>query len=142
MKLGIVGPPERQFTPEKRELACVVIQSAIETYGATTVVSGRCHLGGIDIWAEDIAEAMDIPTLIFPPKVLHWSLPGGYRERNLQIAEAAELVLVIGLKEYPKTYRGVKFHDCVHCGDRNPKHIRTAGCWTAWRCERRAWHIL
>lgn len=35
-----------------------------------------------------------------------------------------------------------KFTPCYHCGDRNPPHVKSGGCWTAWKCKEREWIFI
>ena len=58
MKVGIVGHEAAKFTPETEHAARQIIRTLLATPDAI-VVSGACHLGGIDVWAEEIADAMD-----------------------------------------------------------------------------------
>lgn len=102
------------------------------------MVSGHCHLGGIDIWAEEEADDMGIEKLIFPPKSLRWN--GGYKERNLLIARNSDIVHCIVVAKYPPHYRGMRFTRCYHCD--TTEHIKSGGCWTAWRCMRRQFHVI
>lgn len=48
-KLGIVGHAQDKFTPETEERAKQEIRGAMFFYDATCIVSGGCHLGGVDI---------------------------------------------------------------------------------------------
>lgn len=142
MKLGIVGHEKAKFTDETFKEAFCAIGDAIERHGATTIVSGRSPLGGVDIWAEDAAAELGLPTIIHAPKIRRWAGPGGFQERNLAIARDSDLVLCIVVRELPEGYEGMRFPECYHCKDRNPPHVKSGGCWTAWRCERHEWQII
>lgn len=139
MILGIVGSEAAKFTPETEAAARAAIREAILRHGATKVTSGGCHLGGVDIYAEEEAKALGIPFEAFLPKTLSWE--GGYKQRNLKIAQA-DLVLCITVKELPTSYKGMTFKGCYHCGTKNPPHVKSGGCWTAWKCKRQEWVIL
>ncbi len=64
------------------------------------LVSGRCPKGGVDVWAEEVNANVDElrwKTEIYPPKNNRWE-PEGYKERNLQIAEACDILYCISRK--------------------------------------------
>jgi len=142
MRRGIVGHAADKFTPETRSLALDAIAAACIRHRAALVVSGGCHLGGVDVWAEEVAAALGIPTLVHRPRVRAWSAQGGYRERNLKIAKDSDLVLVVVVRELPPGYAGLEAPDCYHCRARNPTHVRSGGCWTAWQAKEREWRIV
>lgn len=142
MKLGIVGHAEDKFTSGTERRARAAIREAINDFGATVIVSGRSPLGGVDVWAEEEAAALNLHTEIFPPTVMEWEARGGFKERNLKIAEASDLVLCIVVRELPPMYEGMTFPLCYHCKGRNPEHVKSGGCWTAWKAKARAWVII
>lgn len=94
------------------------------------VVSGGCHLGGIDIMAKELCEGHNVPFKEFLPKAQRWS--GGYKERNLEIARASDVVFCITASEYPPTYKGMRFPYCYHCrkAAHSYSHVKSGGCWT------------
>lgn len=133
MKVGIVGSEAAKFTPGTEQAAREAIRRLIA--GASLVVSGRCHLGGIDIWAIEEAEAAGIPTQEYPPARLTWE--GGYKQRNLQIAENSDHVVCITLKALPASYKGMRFPGgCYHCGTPPEHHVKSGGCWTVKQAAR------
>ena len=137
MKLGIVGSEAAKFTPRTKVLACVEISALLEQYAPDVVVSGHSPLGGIDIWAVKIAERLGIQTQEFPPRTQRWA--DGYKLRNLEIAEASDVVVCITLKELPEGFRGRRFDSCYHHrGDDPPppQHVKSGGCWTARQAHR------
>lgn len=140
--LGIVGHAAEKFTADTKRAALEAIDNAIVLFEPDVIVSGRSPMGGIDVWAEELADFHSLEPLIFPPAVRSWSGPGGFKERNLQIASASDLVLCIVVANLPPGYDGMRFPGCYHCEGRNPAHVKSGGCWTAWRCERQAWMIL
>lgn len=154
MKLGIVGSEAAKFLPYTEAIAKSMIQKAIQHYKPDGVVSGRCPLGGIDVWAEDIALDMGLKTLIYAPKVFQWSGTGGYRERNLKIARASDLVLVMTVDQLPDTFKGLKFSGCYHCrphdymcgGQKIEPHVKSGACWTAWQAvkmgKKAVWQVI
>jgi hypothetical protein len=135
--LAIVGHAQDKFTPETESIARAHILEQVLLYNPTSIVSGHCHLGGVDIYAEEIANNLQIPTIIHAPKSYSWSAPGGYRDRNLLIARDSHLTLVIVVAEL-----GLKFNNCYHCGNRNPKHVKSGACYTAWKSKQRKWLII
>lgn len=127
MNVGIVGSEGAKFTIETEELARGLIKTILSCAGVKDkVISGGCHLGGIDIWAVEEAEKLSIPTQIFLPKKRVWE---GYKERNILIATYSDIIFCITVKELPPDYmlRGwEKF--CYHC--KTDQHIKSGGCWT------------
>jgi hypothetical protein len=139
--LGIVGHAADKFTLRTESLARDAITDAIVRHNPRLIVSGGCHLGGVDIWAEEIARACGVPLHVYLPADRTWI--GGYRERNLQIAES-DLVLCVVVQDYPLGYSLPRYGGglCYHCGTRNPRHVKSGGCWTAWKCKRHEWSII
>lgn len=123
MIVGIVGSEGAKFTLETEEKARRVIRNII--IDKQMVVSGKCHLGGIDIWAVEEARKLGIETIEFPPEKHSWEY---YKKRNLQIAENSHYVVCITVARLPETYRGMRFDFCYHCG--TDKHVKSGGCWT------------
>lgn len=139
-KIGIVGHADDKFTPHTEAIAQAIIAHVL--HKDDTLVSGGCHLGGIDIFAEKYADAHGIPKIIHYPKKNQWS--GGYRERNLKIARDSDEVHVIVVSEYPLTYKGRRFKLCYHCKTSN--HVKSGGCWTGVKAKEMDkpvyWHII
>lgn len=131
MRIGIVGSEAAKFTPETEVKAKELIHKII--YGAADicntipiVVSGECHLGGIDIWAKEIALELNVGYVGYPPKKRSWE--GGYKQRNLQIARDSDKVVCITVARLPNSYKGMKFSKCYHCN--TDTHVKSGGCWT------------
>jgi hypothetical protein len=99
-------------------------------------------MGGVDIWAEEAAKAFGVSTKIYAPDEHTWSGINGFKERNLKIANASDLVLVVVIEKYLKNYRGMKFKGCYHCKGRNPEHVKSGACWTAWKSGVGQWRII
>lgn len=140
MNIGIVGAEAAKFTREMQdraihEILCIFSTLATEDI---TLISGGCHLGGIDIWAEEIADELGIEKIIHKPKRLEWN--GGYRERNLKIARDSDIVHNIVVAGYRSGYQGMRFSRCYHCG--TDEHIKSGGCWTARRAKEGIWHVI
>ena len=138
MKVGIVGHAADKFTTITELHAKSKIRELLKP--GDILVSGHCHLGGIDIWAEEIAKELGCydPAYIFAPKKLQWS--GGYRERNLEIAHTSDIVHIIVVAKYPSRYRGMRFSECYHCNTSD--HIKSGACWTGKRATQAIWHII
>jgi len=140
MNIGIVGHEAKKFTAETEAKAKEIIRSLLKP--GDVVVSGHCHLGGIDIWAEQIANELDLKSYIFPPAKLVWE--GGYKQRNILIAENSDELHNIVVASYPQDYRGMRFDYCYHC--HTTEHIKSGGCWTAKRTEKLGkkayWHVI
>ena len=144
MKVGIVGHEAKKFTPETEAKARDIIQSILmggpqSSHQANDIlVSGGCHLGGIDIWAEEEADKIGLEKEIYLPVIKRWE--GGFKQRNLQIVNASDIVHCIVVAEYPPEYVGMKFDYCYHC--HTTDHIKSGGCWTARKAEKAQWHII
>lgn len=141
--VGIVGHEAAKFTPATEAAAREIIRKLLEPPDVV-VVSGHCHLGGIDIWAEEIAKELGAydPELIFPPKKLQWA--GGYKDRNILIARNSDIVHCIAVAELPPGYTGMRFEGCYHCNTSG--HVKSGGCWTAKYAQRLGkqakWHVI
>lgn len=149
VKLGIVGHEAKKFSDETRKQAIEVIEAEILRIGPERVISGRCHLGGVDIWAVEAAARLGYPYTEYPPKVLRWSAPGGFKDRNLKIAYEADLVLVVVVAQLPPGYpaRSWEKGDCYHCTGRfglpkRPPHVKSGACWTANHAKAAEWRII
>ena len=127
MRVGIVGSEAAKFTPDTEAKAREVIRRYLKP--GDVVISGGCHLGGIDIWAIEEGRKLGLETVEHKPKTLAWT--GGYKDRNILIAKDAEYVLCITVKELPEGYNGMRFpQGCYHCGTPAEHHVKSGGCWT------------
>lgn len=141
-KIGIVGSGADKFTEESRELAKKEIMQIISgtPFNDICIVSGHSPVGGIDIWAEEIAQEFHVPTDIKCPRQNTWNGIYGYKARNLDIAKYSNEVHVILVDSYPPNYNGMKFAGCYHC-EKHPKemkfkHVKSGGCWTGWEARK------
>jgi hypothetical protein len=131
MDIGIVGSEGAKFTPVTEEAARIIIRELIAPYNK--VVSGACHLGGIDLWAIEEAKAAGKEYVEFPPKFKTWEY---YKKRNLQIATYADIVVCITVKDLPPGYKEKGFERyCYHCN--TDQHIKSGGCWTVKQAIRK-----
>lgn len=124
--IGIVGSEAAKFTLETRAEARRIIAELLRPEEITTVVSGGCHLGGIDTWAAEIGRTLGLEVIEHLPKQRSWS--GGYADRNLKIARDSDKVVCITVKELPPDYKGMRFKLCYHCN--TDTHVKSGGCWT------------
>jgi len=107
MNIAIVGSEEIHWTPETRTQACQEIKKILIddiyyefnpadpgdiTY--PTLVSGGCPKGGVDIWAEIIADFIGLEKRIHYPENNWWE-PNGYKERNEKIAMDCDILFCI-----------------------------------------------
>lgn len=128
--VGIVGNEAAKFTSATEEQAREVIRILLKDPSAV-LSSGHCHLGGIDIYAEEeydkLPDRSQRPDpFIYPPKTLSWE--GGYKPRNIQIAMKSHQLHNIVVEKYPEGYTGMRFNGCYHC--KSTDHIKSGGCWT------------
>lgn len=125
MRIGIVGHEAQKFLPEAEAAARHLIDSLLQP--GDLVISGGCHLGGIDAWAVEQAKRAGLPYVEHLPKELNWER--GFKPRNILIAQASEMVVSIVVDRLPETYRGMRFDLCYYCGSKT--HVKSGGCWTA-----------
>lgn len=107
MRLAIVGSEAIHWTPETRTKACAKIKEILidDTYydfnpvdpgdiTYPTFISGGCPKGGIDIWAEIIADFIGLKKKIHYPENNQWE-PEGYKARNEKIAMDCDVLFCI-----------------------------------------------
>jgi hypothetical protein len=126
MIYGIVGSEQAKFNSITELVARNTIRNILTQNDS--VVSGECHLGGIDIYVKEIALEMNILYKGYPPQRLQWS--PGYKERNEKIAENSDIVICITVAKLPKDYTGMRFVRCYHCSANSLEHVKSGGCWT------------
>lgn len=133
-KVGIVGSEAAKFTSTTREAAKSLIHNLLGME-ENVLVSGRCPLGGIDVWAEEEADALPRPKIIHEPDVEQWNPPNayGFKARNIDIAKDSDIVHVIVVEQLPPEFAGRRFDACYHClraGRDGSGHIKSGACWT------------
>ena len=126
MIIGIVGNEAEKFSKLGEVRARLVLRSLIDRPEVTEVVSGGCHLGGIDLWAIETAKQFKKKWQEFRPRYHDWNT--GYKPRNMKIANASDEVHCIVVDQLPKVYSGMVFEFCYHCKTKD--HIKSGGCWT------------
>lgn len=124
MRIGIVGSEQAKFTKKTELAAREAVRSLLGR--KDVVISGECHLGGVDSYAREEAEAMGLKFIGYAPETHSWA--SGYKPRNMKIAEASDLVVCITLRKLPDKYKGMKFELCYHCNSKD--HVKSGGCWT------------
>ena len=107
MNIAIVGSEAKYWTPETRNRACAKIKEILIddiyydfnrddpgdiTY--PTLISGGCPKGGIDEWAEIIADFIGLKKRIYYPVNNIWE-PDGYKARNERIAMDCDVLFCI-----------------------------------------------
>jgi len=146
--IGIVGHGSDKFDNRTELLAKDIIlnilNEATKTHDDVVMVSGHSPVGGIDIWAEEIAMQLRLLLNIKSPKQLVWDAEYGFKQRNLDIAKYSDIVHVILVEKYPGNYSGQKFKLCYHC--KTTDHVKSGGCWTGKQAQKLGkeviWHII
>lgn len=128
MIIGIVGAEEAKFTTESKAKAIEIIRELLIRSNVTGFSSGACPKGGVDVWAEEIVDALNshrmvqISKHIFSPKSNDWET--GFKPRNIDIATISDELHCIT----PKLLPDGKPLFCYHC--KTDEHVRNGGCWT------------
>ena len=133
MIVGIVGSEEAKFTYEGRIAARTIILGILSDPAVIEVVSGGCHLGGIDQWAAELGRERGLRVIEFLPDCLSWE--NGYKPRNLRIADRSDVVHCITVDKLPLAFEGMRFDLCYHCGTKD--HVKSGGCWTMKQAVKR-----
>lgn len=132
MIVGIVGAEGAKFTDYGQSVARAYIEQICYNKEVTGIVSGACHLGGIDQWAAEVGQMWNILVMEFPPKSLSWE--HGYKPRNLLIARACDVLYNIVVDKLPPDFKGMTHKLCYHC--QTSDHVKSGGCWTAKQAQR------
>jgi hypothetical protein len=126
--------------PLSRDTITFVDNSSKNTVFPITMVSGHCHKLGVDIWAEEIAEMLNIDKLIYPAEVHQWNDPPdgpqgescmGYKSRNMMIAHNCDILFCIVPYKWDNFNAQPPYDNtiwCKHCKVWN--HPSNGGCWT------------
>lgn len=133
MKIGIIGHGENKFTEKTKQEAKNIIRKIfhirkIAFLDNLYLVSGHSPVGGVDIYAEEIAKEMDIKLDLKIPKQHKWDAEYGYKQRNIDIAKDSDEIYIILVDKYPPNYKGMRFEKCYHCNSTD--HIKSGACWT------------
>jgi hypothetical protein len=124
--IGIVGAERAKFSASQIFVVRRLIRSLIAPYDV--VVSGACHLGGVDEWAARVGHECGKGVTEFPPKTKSWE---SYKARNIEIVMLADRVVSIVVRRLPLGFKGMKHRLCYHC--KTDDHVKSGGCWTAWK---------
>lgn len=116
-KLAIVG--SSRAPDSAYDFVKDTIKRFIPLTAQVQIVSGGAS--GIDSLAERVAKELNLPIRIFKPKINDWLAVGGFRDRNIEIAKYADMIISMPLEFNGK--------ECYHCHTKS--HDKTAGCWTA-----------
>lgn len=129
MRIGIIGPEKRKFTPESAQRLRALIREV--TAHATEIVSGQWLGNGVDLAARTIADTRGIPYTGFPPYTNELIGHGLWKRQNIVLAEYCDEVICFVLATLPPAFigRGGKPLTplCRECGG---AHYTCAGCWT------------
>ena len=144
--IGIVGNSGDKITSigetRAKEYILNLLIRLQDKHGEIVVVSGDCPFGGIDGYAEAIADQMNIPTKTFSPQAYSWDAPGGFRARNIKIVDLCDEVHIITVNQLPHDKKENNF--CYHCNKKG--HVPSGGCWTGHRAKKSGkpteWHII
>ena len=91
MKLGIVG----SRSLDGSEMAMTIIRHMLDLYKPELVITGSPEeFKGVDGMAARAAREAGIPVELKLPKFRRWT-PDGFRERNMEIVEAADRLVCI-----------------------------------------------
>lgn len=123
MRIGIVGSEAAKFTHETEAQCRGLIRMCISP--GDVIISGGCHLGGVDSYAIEEARKLGNETIEHLPEKLEWD---GYKKRNMKIAEDSDKVFCFTVSKLPTGYRGMRFPLCYHC--KLTDHVKSGGCWT------------
>jgi hypothetical protein len=132
LKVGIIGHGSDKFTKTTETLAkqaiCRIFRDILIANVTPILVSGHSPVGGIDIWAEEIADDLKLDKEIKTPQQHKWDSIYGYKQRNLDIAISSDIIFIILVDKYPKNYKGMRFSRCYHC--HTSDHVKSGACWT------------
>jgi len=104
MKVAIVGHAADKFSPAAEKAVKEYIREVISGRVFTHVISGECPLGGVDIWAHEIADELDVEFISKAPKENTWE--GGFKPRNIAMARECDALYNIVVSHYPLNYKG------------------------------------
>lgn len=156
MNIGIIGNGADKFTyyemkeetfwPCSSERAKMSIREILTPLknnipkDSLFLISGHSPMGGVDIWAEEMADELGIKKNIQAPQINRWEdeydweygeIKKGFKSRNLDIALISDELYIIVANKYPKEYRGKRFKMCYH--DDRTDHVKSGACWTGKR---------
>lgn len=135
--IGFVGSEEKWWQGYQREVVVKrtinilkeatklkvpkIAMSAYLDMTSVYVCSGGCRYGGVDIWAEVIADTLGYPKHIFEPTGDGWNY---YRRRNIKIAEDVDILYCFE----PEWEEYMGYEKRYSAGDKFCR--RSGGIWT------------
>ena len=144
MKIAIVGHAQDKFCALTEGMAKGAIHTIIQKYlfdgyeEEDFILSGECPMGGVDIWAHEIADYLGFTFVPFKPKQNVWDAEYGFKQRNLDMAQTCDVLYNIVVRNWPKDFTGDKYKD-YHCLKheemKDHPHVKSGGCWTAWKAK-------
>lgn len=128
MILCIVGGDASRFNGQEAKLAKAYIRLSLTSpmivpnpnFVIIKVISGCSPKGGVDVWAQEIAVELGYPFGGYPPTYNQWE-PHGFKERNMQMAEACTHLIDIEHIGFDRPVRNI---------GRNA-NVWSGGTWTA-----------
>lgn len=97
-KVAIVGASEDKWRDELQKIRAKQVILRFFDRGMI-LISGGCPKGGVDIWAEEIADGLSgVEKIIFKPEINQWEDKDGrmgYKSRNMKIAEECDMLFDI-----------------------------------------------
>ena len=134
-RIGIIGHGTDKFTEKSKLMVeatiAYILKEALKKIPIEeklTFVSGHSPVGGIDIWAEEIAKECGFILDLKILKQHKWDAEYGYKQRNIDIAKCSDELHIILVDTYPPNYKGMRFNLCYHC--KTSDHIKSGACWT------------
>lgn len=127
LRVAICGSEEQYWKPEQRTQVVKKIVKIFRKHATNyndgnapeydynmILISGGCPKGGVDIWAEIVADVLEIEKDIHRPEINQWESTfadfgddpnkssfrhlKGYKERNMEIAEICDILYCIDPK--------------------------------------------
>ena len=134
--LGVVGAsgPRPARLIEFENAVHSVISDYLSKFGdGLTVVSGGAR--GVDSMTVKVCGELGVKVVEFKNTVYRWEGPGGFKERDLKIANESDHVVSIVNKSYSD--RPSRKAPCYHCArvSRDSNHVVSGGCFTAINCK-------
>jgi hypothetical protein len=87
----------------EKEDVLPIIERYIDKLKPAVIISGQCHLGGVDEYVEEEASFRGIPFDANPAKRRTWKGKGGFKERNERMALKCTHLVAI-MSERSTTY--------------------------------------
>ena len=92
MKIAIVGASKEKWSEKDEMIVKKIIFGILKSDIEVVLVSGHSPKGGVDIWAEEVANKYGIKNEIYKPETFNWS---GFKKRNILIAQNCDILYAI-----------------------------------------------